>query len=120
MNYYEARQRTSDGRWDWTGMNDSRIFKAGPCAGHDDGHATKEEAERHFYDWELDQLQELKGPSSTQHRCQSPGCQTFTDIALAIGGHIGVHFWLCKDHRTRGEVARIYPFTPGLTITSSY
>lgn len=32
MNYYEARRRESDGKWDWTRMNDGRVWPVGFCA----------------------------------------------------------------------------------------
>lgn len=101
MNYAEARQRQSDGRWDWSVRNGAVIRPSGYCAGpppddpglipaehwrahlekiapfrtkyHADGHATKEEAELCFYGYELDQhLHEVSCPPSEQHACQVP------------------------------------------------
>lgn len=31
MNYYKARQRESDGRWDYTCQNDGRVWSVGYC-----------------------------------------------------------------------------------------
>lgn len=33
MNYLAPRQRTSDGRWDFTTKNDDRVFPVGYCSG---------------------------------------------------------------------------------------
>lgn len=73
MNYYSARQRR-DGRWDWTSMNDGAIRRAGPCVNHYEGHATKGEAERHFYDSELDSLREARSKGDIQMKCEVKSC----------------------------------------------
>lgn len=82
MNYYAARQREKDKRWDFTVMNDKRIRPVGYCRPyeplssslmpqqvveqhnseygrfqkkyHDDGHATAEEACNCYREYELD------------------------------------------------------------------
>lgn len=85
MNYYKARQREKDGRWDYTCMRDGNAWPIGYCSSwskieqglhllnlpdgqdhlekllpfkdnyHDDGHATQEEAEECYKNYLLDQ-----------------------------------------------------------------
>lgn len=43
MNYYQARQRMTDKRWDYTRMNDGRVWPVGYCIGwlkHPPGHTS--------------------------------------------------------------------------------
>lgn len=118
MNYYEARKR-SDGKWDWTCMNDGRIWKTAPCADHENGHATKAEAERHFYNYELCRLREVASMPKEMHQCDAPGCATYTHK-----GFVGMKLftettWLCKLHFSREVVPGIHPFSEGIIIWSS-
>lgn len=115
MNYYKARQRKGDGRWDWTRMNDGRIWASAPCSGHADGHATREEAERHYYDHRLETAREYEYPD-VQRRCQL--CEAWTQKSL--GWPDGPTYDLCDDHRNREGLARVYEFAPGLQIASSW
>lgn len=78
MNYDQARQ-LKDGGWHWTTMNDGVVRTAEPCIKHigdesdpawflmpynpDDWercepHATREDAEKHFYEWCIESLAE--------------------------------------------------------------
>ena len=117
MNYEGARQRESDGRWDWTNMRDGAIWRSGPCRSHDDGHATKEEAERHFYDDGLAHVQEHQ--SSSWHGCAV--CDAPTKFWLGsrgLGGAIP-ETPLCDEYRTRDVLAEMHPFSPGMTLVHS-
>lgn len=120
MNYYEARKRASDNRWDWTCMNDGKIWKTGPCALHEDGHPTKIEAERHFYDHELSKLREVESAPRDMHQCDAPGCCTF-----AHKGYVGMKLftettWLCSLHLSRNVIPGIHPFSEGIEIWASW
>lgn len=118
MYSYSARRR-SNGRWDWTCLCDRRIWKTGPCADHEDGHATKIEAERHFYDHEVAHLIEVKSASMTMHPCDAPGCATF-----AHRGYVGQKLfkettWLCNLHMVRDVMPGIHPFKEGIDLWES-
>ena len=114
MNYEGARQRESDGRWDWTNMRDGAIWRSGPCRDHEDGHETQEEAERHFYDNALLTMEETN--SSSWHGCAV--CDTPTKGWLGnrgLGGAIP-ETPLCDEHRTVAVIVDIHPFVPGLKL----
>jgi hypothetical protein len=115
MNCYEARQREVDGRWDWTVMNDGIIRRAGPCRDHEDGHSTKEEAERHYWDYELSRLKEHT--TGGHYPCEVCGALTNKELSWH---HIGPTARLCDDHRSREQFERLNPFEPGLSVVSSW
>lgn len=117
MNYYQARQRQGDQRWDWTVRNDDRFYRVDACAEHDDGHATREEAERHQWEWATSELTEstLIG---VQHPCAV--CQAWTDRAASTRDGHGSHISLCDEHRNVEGLRQAYPFRPGVAITSSW
>ena len=118
MNYDQARQRQSDGRWNWTTFN-KRIgtFRSGPCRDHEDGHATKEDAERHFYDDGLADVRESK--SSSWHGCAV--CDAPTKNWIGSPGMDGAipKTPLCDEHRTREQLAELHPFRPGMSLMHS-
>lgn len=139
MNYDEARQ-LKDGGWHWTTMNDGQVRTATPCIQHIgdesdplwymgeyrdedwkrcDPHATREEAERHFYDHSLSQLRDEE--SEAAYRCETPNCGTWTNRAL---GNRQEWFYfraifLCDQHRTRAMVEQLHPFKAGVRIIHS-
>jgi len=78
-------------------------------------HATKEEAERHYYDWCLSTVVEIK-LSDQQLRCRAEGCEAWTDTELG-NRQLDRMFNgdpLCDVHRNRETLALIHPFTSGL------
>lgn len=115
MNYYEARQRKTDGRWDWTRMNDGAIFPSGPCRSHQDGHATKEEAELHAYEHNLSTARVFT-MADQQLRCED--CKQWASGGLET--RHGAAVVLCELHRTTTVLRRLRTFAPGLTIVSSW
>jgi len=117
MNYDQARQRETDGKWDWTTMNDGRIRAAASCIAKC-GHETQEDAERHFYDHSLEQVKEA-GVSWTS--CEYSGCESPANRALGNHG-----LWLalplaplCDVHRTKEHLTEVYPFEPGMSLIHS-
>lgn len=116
MIYYQARQRL-DGRWDWTGMRDDLIFRTGPCIGHDDGHATREEAERHFYEYEIERLKEVE---IQWFRCSHPGCHELSRKGLETPRLYPFPEALCDAHRTTEVFREIKPFYTNIAIVSSW
>jgi hypothetical protein len=100
MNYDEARQRQSDGRWDWTTMNDGAIRRKGRCRDHEDGHATRLEAVECYWDYCFDRLREVS-IIDTQRRCAAEGCREWTSRGVeapGLGSLIPMTL-LCEAHR---------------------
>ena len=116
MNYHEARQTADKSGWDWTTMNDGQIWRSGACADHGPGgHATREQAERHFYDGELANLREIEW-HETQHPCAV--CKAWTSKALEtrLSGPVD----LCDEHRNAAGFEQASPFAPGRSIVASW
>jgi hypothetical protein len=86
---------------------------------HESGHATRAEAERHFYNHEVTNLKEVKQEGADMHPCDAPGCNTF-----AYRGYVGRKLfketiWLCGLHMSREVVPGIHPFKEGIEIWES-
>ena len=119
MNYAQARQRQSDGRWDWTTMNDGRVWRSAPCSSHEDGHATPEDAERHFWDYELDSVRRFVVPddqAATLEHCQVCTAFTASHVRFADGY---TTFFVCPDHQDRASLERAHPFVAGRMVIHS-
>jgi len=119
MNYAEARQRQSDGRWDWTTRNDDRIWRSSPCSAHEDGHATREEAERHHWEYELDNVRRFvvaDAGAVTLERCQICSVFTASHVRFADGYTM---FFLCSIHQDRASLEQVHPFVPCVSIIHS-
>lgn len=133
MNYLKARQRESDKRWDYTQMNDGRVWPIGYCGGwreytpeqrktfgmndeymaeletrrakyHKDGHATPEEACACYKEYQLDTALSFGDQSSRQEKCLV--CGEWTQKCAHIGGWES--YVLCEKHANREEVAKLY------------
>ena len=116
MNYYAARQRETDGRWDWTQMNDGHIWATGACADNTCMHATKEEAEPH----EQERVHELIRNAERSrldtfygYRCPAEGCEEKAFYEARVPGR-GMYI-ACDAHLDQPELW--YHVTQ---ITSSY
>jgi hypothetical protein len=120
VNYYSARKRGNDNRWDWTCMNDGRIWKSPPCTEHEDGHATEEEAQRHFYDHELSRLRETTTGDDVRVKCEYQPCDGLTSHGLVGIRYFTTPIYLCETHRNRSIVAKLYPFEEGIEIWASW
>ncbi len=138
MNYYEARQRSDGSGWAWTSMNDGVIHTSGGCVTWPDGrpteeqaisgtgpkpgqphaHATREEAERCFYDHEAASLRPTQMPEDEQRRCEQPGCTAWTQRGLA--SRLLGDADLCDEHRNADGWRAVHPFFPDIEIASSY
>ena len=138
MNYDEARQLSEGGGWHWTTKNDGVVRTAQPCVTilrpfdplnpfaplrpgdvkRCEPHATREEAERHYYDWSLGNLAEAEFQSA--EKCEA-GCGTWTNRALGNSGLIGYFrsVFLCDFHRRPDVVAELRPFEPGISVVHS-
>lgn len=137
MNYDEARALESGG-WHWTTMNDGRVRPAWPCrryvgdcnledlvAGNAspedfetcEPHATREQAERHFYEACLEAVEEVR--FGEWHGCAV--CDQPTKAGL--GNRLLSRYFrpdpLCDEHRNREQLAQLHPFPPDLSLTHS-
>lgn len=121
MAYYSAKQRTSDGRWDYTCQNGAGTFPLGYCSGpelahyspaefhtkfHDDGHATAEGAEACHRAYELDCETKFHEHPDEQKKCQVCGAWT---MKCAFVGNTFLHrFELCEAHLNRETLETLY------------
>ena len=129
MNYYQARQRETTKRWDWTCMNDGKVWAVPPCSDHEGGHATAEEAVLHFFAYEVEHLTEHElGTDDEQHRCEwvilggDKRCPNWTTKWLEARGWSG-HQFLCDEHRVPSNWAFLNKLSgdaSGYQIMSSY
>jgi len=139
MNYDEARE-LKEGGWHWTSMNDGRVRTAWPCRrlrypdskiaaatglrnlGPNDfetcePHATREEAERHFYDACLaDTRDHGAGDWSGCRVCDAPTKTALGNLGL---GRMFSPEPLCDEHRTREHLAELSPFHGGIALIHS-
>lgn len=116
MNYYDARQRKSDNRWDYTCMNGDRVWPVGYCGDHKDGHETAVGAQECYKQYLLDRHLKLdQRMPGQQRRCQVKGCDAWTQKYASIG--VLRMFILCDTHRTLEVVSS--RFSVG-SSTSSY
>ena len=100
MNYYQARQREDDKCWDWTCMNDGRVWRSGACAGDTKcQHKTKEEAQDHqaAYDRErIKKAERFEIDTKKGHACHVEGCDQKAFMKIRDGGFYT--YELCPKH----------------------
>ena len=147
MNYYDARQRQTDKRWDYTCQNDGRVWPVGYCAGyhepkddgivrwrederqrviankdkyHRDGHATDEEARECYRLYLLDNDVQEMTFAEAQHPCVAPVGESKCNVwtQKALEIRHGGHYPLCDEHRNRETLEKLFE-APG-QIMSSY
>ena len=140
MNYYEARQRQNDKRWDFTKMNDGQVMAVGYCRKwsewpnefkekhkksweeyearkdehHADGHETREEAGECYKRYLLDTSLMFNEMTDQQRKCVV--CEAWTSWYADVNH--GAIYNLCDKHRNREEVEKL--FAAPYQITSSY
>lgn len=130
MNYYDARIRKTDGRWDYTCRNDGKVWPVGYCMPwdriakadvnfpglgplddthkdkhHDGGHETPDEARACYRQYLLDHHVRLDRNSGMAHYpCRV--CQVLTNGSASVK----YHTWpLCDAHRTQEQVEKLLP-----------
>lgn len=130
MNYYKARERKVDGKWDYTCGNDDYVYPVGYCHAmpdledevykcchnevenikanaskfHIDGHSTPEEAAECYKQYLLDFNLRLNiCEQDTQRKCKI--CDEWTSLYAMVDSHI---FQLCEKHNTREEVEKLF------------
>ena len=133
MNYLKARQRQSDKRWDYTCMNDRRIWPIGYCHEwreytpeerktycmndgwyeeyesrkakyHSTGHATPEEACACYKEYQLDTALRFGTQPNRKEQCLV--CGEWTQQMAMVGGY--ETYVLCEKHANREEVEKLY------------
>lgn len=122
MQYHEARQ-TIDGRWNWSTRHDGKVQTAIPCFDLETfarcDHPTRELAEWHFYEYEVETAREFKVAEGTRHRCMKHPCKSYTDMGLE-GRYLFAGTFLCGRHRKSKWLRDIRPFSPGIHIAASW
>ena len=129
MNYYEPKQRKSDGKWDYTRnglaagycqnfkpiekesveqfrISDELVEKHNGCADkyHTNGHDSADEACECYKQYQLDyQLQLDHEDKNQQRKCEV--CGEWTTKFAMLDCSL---FHLCDKHRTRDEVEKLY------------
>lgn len=119
MNYYQARQNSSTGKWDFTCMNDGKIWAVGYCAeAGGNHHDTEQEAVRCYGEYVLDKRlsfhPEKPGGAGTYSQCRV--CNKLTNGYVEVDNS-NISF-LCDEHQNRESVAGF--FIPPTKIMSSY
>lgn len=129
MNYYEPKQRKSDGKWDYTRngcatgychtfkpfekefveqfhISDREVEKHNSFADkyHADGHDSADEACECYKQYQLDHTLQLDHEDVNQQRkCEV--CGEWTTKFAMLDCSL---FHLCDEHRTREEVEKLY------------
>jgi len=133
VNYLKARQRQSTKRWDYTQMNDGRVWPIGYCGGfreytpeqrqtycmndtwyakyeankdkyHEDGHPSSVEACACYKRYELDESLRFDVDSQSKQKCEV--CGEWTEHRAMIGGY--QYFVVCEKHANREEVEKLF------------
>jgi hypothetical protein len=140
MNYDQARE-LQEGGWHWTTMNDGVVRTAWPCLRYVgpnisnadfmespakpedfercEPHASKEEAERHYYDASLAEVRERAFADWSGCRvCDAPTKKTLENSGMAKAFSLNMDF-LCDEHRTREQLAALHPFKADLSLIHS-
>lgn len=148
MNYYEARQRRADGRWDFTVLNDGNIRSCGYCTPweeilrgrqrvvemglptnphHDalvDGfkgkfHGTGHETPEEAAECYKEYVLDIRTNYTAGTRVPHPCEAKDCKEHTSLGANAdGRVFWLCNAHRNRETVADL--FKAPFKIVSSY
>lgn len=106
MNYYQALQRLTDGRWEYTRRRDNVVKPIGYCTAapdsdpnkHFNGHATKKEAEDCFRKYTIDRADYGIITEDTQRKCLI--CLNWTQTAAGVRHGLDT-YPLCARHLNR-------------------
>lgn len=97
-------------------MNDGRVWRSGPCFDHTDGHATQEEAERHFWEYEMALPRRVCLNPEEQRKCEICGAWTQDRVRREGDYRSDV---LCGDHQDQASYEALHPFVPGRQVIES-
>lgn len=134
MRHEKARQRQTDGRWDYTSCRDNEIHAIGYCTAaptlesfeklgihvaddfkqklaafenkfHTGGHETNEGACACYREYLLDFRLQLHAETiEERHKCAA--CGEWTGRSASVDSR---YWWLCDEHCNREEVAKLMP-----------
>lgn len=149
MNYYDARKRHDDGKYDYTRMNDGRIWPVGYCAqrtacscvGPQNGFTGAEGCEKCGGSGRVDNADYCGSHDTPEEArecfarylldgsreitygnwmgCEFEGCDTPTKKGMETRPPLGQAFALCDEHRDLEHLKQLAPSDAGL-ITASY
>jgi hypothetical protein len=125
MNYLQARRLASGplkGKWHFTVRNDDQIWPIGYCRHECPGHDTSVEAEKHYYDYQIDTavFRRFTLDERLKEECEFPECNNFTQMVAQLGGGFeGRHITLCNRHQNRAGLKIAVPFQAHFQIISS-
>jgi hypothetical protein len=110
MEVYQALQRKTDGRWDYTLSNSYGARAVGYCSNdgdasagfHADGHSTAAEAEACFHRYEVERHAKVYDAKDEQKRCAVCGEWTLGRVMVGVFHRVYV---LCANHQTREHIA---------------
>jgi hypothetical protein len=110
MEVYQALQRKTDGRWDYTYSNSYGACAVGYCSNdgdasagfHADGHSTAAEAEACFRRYEVERHAKVYDAKDEQKRCAVCGEWTLGRVMVGVFHRVYV---LCAHHQTPEHIA---------------
>lgn len=110
MEVYQALQRKTDGRWDYTYSNSYGTCAVGYCSNngdpskgfHADGHASAKEAQACFRRYEVECHAKVYDAKDEQKRCAV--CGEWTLGRVMVGAFDRVYV-LCAHHQTPEHIA---------------
>jgi hypothetical protein len=117
LNYDQARELETGG-WHWTTRNDDVIRTAWPCLDCPP-HATREEAERHFYEACLESV--IERSIMEWRGCVAPGCKrpAWTTLGNPQTSRYFRPVPLCTKHCNRDTLRSLRSFEPGIMLWHS-
>lgn len=117
MNYDQARQR-KDGKWHYTRKNDDRIYPIGFCANNCAGHDTCEEAEWHYWEWQLVNIcthNPVVDLAFVDGRQKCTLCGAVATRVASLPGIAQPEVAICDDH----ALQEVFPFHAGMASIHS-
>lgn len=120
MNHFHARQRSDNGKWYWVRYHAGKFYATEPCW-QGCAHDTQEDAEYHYYDWQISNLLVHTIDDETQKKCEFPGCSRWTQRYLEPPKPKCDRLaFLCDDHRDAWGYRAVRPFNPPYDIWTTW
>lgn len=115
MNYYQARQIQTTGKWHFTRERDGQITPVGYCADKCDGHGSPDDAAEHYRQYLLDTANYDVFQTEYPRACAI--CRQFTRKLVRTSSGSSQSFMLCSRHANRDGLSRVLK-RPGIVIAS--
>jgi hypothetical protein len=102
----------SNGKWFAGFVVDGEVQASGYCAFNCLGHDTQEEAERHYYEYQIKTAiySKFHTDENIMYRCEHPFCQEFTRKLVKPGGSEISLLHLCPRHSNEKGLRKAWPF----------